>query len=150
VRLHQRIHQAVVADLDGDPRAVAETLFDTLDREEWIMLLAEEVAGEQRAETHRLERSAFKLVHRVRTPRTMEVRQHERADFAVLMNRPFKLGTGGEVVWKRATADQHRQRAAFLRRQAAGTIRTAERHEEAATLIETAGVECLADLTEAA
>lgn len=50
------------------------------------------------------------------------------------------------VAWGRASESEHRRRAAFLRTQAGGLLRTAQLHEDAADRIAAAGVTCLDDL----
>ena len=56
------------------------------------------------------------------------------------------LGEGVRLTFGSMTADDHRVRASMLRAHAAGTLDTAERHEQAAEQIEEAGVGCLDDL----
>jgi hypothetical protein len=61
-------------------------------------------------------------------------------------------GEGIVTTWERATADQLRQRAAWLRGQAMANIQTADLCDQAADELEAAGASCLAALygTEAA
>ena len=58
----------------------------------------------------------------------------------------FSLCDGTIVLWNEATAAQHRARAEWQRGQAHACTIDAERHEEAARLIEDAGVTCLAEV----
>lgn len=67
---------------------------------------------------------------------------------AALMELSFALPDGRMVAWSEATADEHRARAAWQRQGAAALVEDAVRHEAAATMIEAAGVSCLAELPE--
>lgn len=60
----------------------------------------------------------------------------------------FSPAREGLVLWADATAEDHRSRAAYLRKMAEGTLRTAKTHERAAEIIQAHGVGCLADLGE--
>lgn len=52
----------------------------------------------------------------------------------------------GRVPWLDMTAEQHLERAAYLRTKAQGLAKTAERHEWAAKEIANAGAVCLRDI----
>ena len=66
-----------------------------------------------------------------------------------LLSTSFLCPGHGMVGWGTATAEQHALYAAQCRGQADSLIATAERHETAARMIESAGVGCLADIEEA-
>jgi len=65
-----------------------------------------------------------------------------------LFNTHFFSPLRGYVLWGEATIADHRAYAAMQRKLAAGAIRTAERHEEAADECEAEGVNCLFELYE--
>lgn len=52
----------------------------------------------------------------------------------------------GLVPWGEMTANQHLDRAEFLRKMAAGNVRTAEMHEQTAQELIAAGVTCLDEI----
>jgi len=53
---------------------------------------------------------------------------------------------GRWVFWGDMTPDDHRLRAAWLRGTAGGYLRTADEHDQAAAIIEAAGVSCLREV----
>lgn len=58
----------------------------------------------------------------------------------------FLISTGGFVLWGDATPQMHRERAEWLRGEALGLLVTVKLHEEAADVIEAAGVDCLREV----
>lgn len=73
--------------------------------------------------------------------------EQDLGDLLPLLVCTFRVERGGEVVtWGEATAVQHRQRADALRRHAADTLATADRHERAAAILDEASATCLSDL----
>lgn len=69
---------------------------------------------------------------------------------AKLVNETFTLSDGTNVGWNEATPAQHRERAEMQRRLAGNCLVDAERHEQAALLIEQCGVSCLAEIKDKA
>lgn len=95
-------------------------LWFALERERRVEALIEEVAEEVRLETT-----------------------------AELLNTIFALGDGSKTTWGRATVAQHQQRIQMLAKNAAGVIETAALHRAAISMIESAGVVCLAEVPDA-
>lgn len=65
-----------------------------------------------------------------------------------LLTTTFALADGTRVKWLEATPVQHRERAAMQRKLAGRCLVDAERHEQAANLIEEFNVSCLAEIKE--
>jgi hypothetical protein len=63
-----------------------------------------------------------------------------------LVAEQFPLPDGRWVPWGQATPDNHRARAGWMRKHAAAVVADAERHEQAAALIEQSGTSCLDDI----
>lgn len=64
-----------------------------------------------------------------------------------LLDETFVVPSTGAVVrWADATPEQHRERAAYLREHATAVMVTAERHDRAAQIIESAKVASLAEV----
>ncbi len=89
-----------------------------LERERRVEALIEEVAEEVRLETT-----------------------------AELLETIFALGDGSKTTWGQATVWQHQQRIQMLAKNAAGIVETAALHSAAISMIETAGVACLAEIS---
>lgn len=67
----------------------------------------------------------------------------------VMAKNQFALGDGTWVEFLKATPEQHEQRAAMLREQAAGFITNASLHDRCAEVIREHDVSCLAEVPEA-
>lgn len=103
---------------------------------------AERIANEVRSRTRRHEVAMFRAVENGEPIMTAVSR---------LVNDSFIVDySGRRVAWLDATAEDHDARAAFLRKQAADSIRGAERHEWAAETIRAHGVVCLGEVAERA
>ena len=103
------------------------------------------------ARVHLVSRSRTRTVERSVVAGLRDVRGRNRASVRKrLASHGFALPDGTWVGWLDATADQHRERAAWLRSKAEGTIETAVSHEQAAKEIDRAGVACLKDLAKKA
>lgn len=63
-----------------------------------------------------------------------------------LLHESFSCSDGRIVTWAQATVDDHMLRIGYLTAKQAGLQTTIDRHQEAISLIEAAGVACLADL----
>jgi hypothetical protein len=63
-----------------------------------------------------------------------------------LITEWFPLPSGRRVSWLEATAAEHRERAEYQRRLAGKCVVDAERHEQAADLIESHKVTCLMEI----
>lgn len=70
----------------------------------------------------------------------------DQSDRQKLLDEGAFLPDGSWVCWGDMTPADHRARANYLRTMAGGYLRTAEKHDEAAEIIEAAGVECLRDV----
>lgn len=67
---------------------------------------------------------------------------------AELLATIFALGDGTEVTWGRATPEQHELRIEMLAKNAAGVVETAARHRAAISMIRSAGVACLDEISD--
>ncbi len=137
--LRHLIGKHLDAGLDADAAADAALAdLDPEEREAWLQSLATQEAKRiQRSRTHAVEQ-------RVRT--AMGAGADPVKSRRKLLDEGFVLPTGEYVAWLLATPGQHRERAGWLRGQAAAVVETAVQHEDAAEAIESAGGTCLADL----
>lgn len=67
-----------------------------------------------------------------------------------LLDSPFSLADGTQVLWGDATADQHRERLAIFTRNAAANIEGAARHKAALEALSTTGAPTLRAMVTAA
>lgn len=123
-----------------DPEAAADSVLRSISVDELRRvarpLLVWQAKNAQRAETRSIERE-------VAAAPVGESREMARKRLA---QSGFWVPSKGRVEWLLATADDHHERASWLRGQAHGLIETARLHEQAAADITQAGVKCLADL----
>jgi hypothetical protein len=68
---------------------------------------------------------------------------------AELLASSFAVGDGRTVTWGEATADDHRERAVLLGKNVIGNLTTMLLHEQAAEMIESAGVASLGQTRQA-
>jgi len=88
-----------------------------------------------------------RIVRPALKPRTMNAAAVDLlARREALMRETFVLSDGTRVRWLQATPEQHRDRAMLQRRLAGQYLEEAQRHEDAAELIEQRGVTCLAEI----
>lgn len=145
----------LIRELDdgGDIRDVAERVVKTimtdhLDMAEELVLplIREAIRRRRRTVVRRDENAAF---------RSREAAQRQGRDpgdalqaLRELRNSLFWEPTSGEMVsWAAATADEHEARAAWVTRMQIEPLQLdVERHMTAAGIIETAGVNCLAEV----
>lgn len=129
---------------DGvDPDDAASRIVRRRDIRDLVLpLVAEEARHTARSRTRTIEQRVDRLLA-VSPDARCEARR-------TLVDERFILPDGRFVAWLDATADDHRQRAGWLRRQARAVEQTACRHELAAAEIEAAGVSCLRELEVAA
>lgn len=125
----------------GDPDELARGLAKKLAKDDLIVLLAADIEDEQRNLTRSNEKSAFaSLLSKGQGTGKSGSSEGLRG----LFKDRFALGDGlGGVEWGKATIEQHRTRIAMLEVLRDGIHATIQRHEEAITIIETAGVTCL-------
>lgn len=130
------------------------------DEAAWAYLNAFSDIDELRESVFPYVRNEFRIIHRRRTlaqekktfDKPSKNLDQVRLPVALLTNRlllvteTFALSDGTRVKWLEATPAQHRERAAMQRRLAGSCILDAERHEQAADLIEQFGVSCLAEI----
>lgn len=67
-----------------------------------------------------------------------------------LLDSPFSLADGTQVLWGDATVDQHRERLAIFTRNAAANIEGAARHKAALEALSTTGAPTLREMVTAA
>lgn len=123
-----------------DPEEAADKVLASLStkqvREIARPLLVWEATRAQRIHTRSIER-------KVAAAPDKQTRSDARRE---LIDRGFWLPDGRYVDWLKASADEHLERAEWLRGRAGAFVQTAVSHEEAAAEIREAGVSCLADL----
>lgn len=155
------IYQAISAALDRYPKLdeakvahrvlVDSKLGFTATQERFILpLVIQAVASAIRSRNLRGEKAAMPGTGRRPARRAATVTgggyEPDVAALRLILHQTFKVTRGGEEVeWASATVEQHRQRAAALRKQERGLSNTAARHEMAAAMIEREGVTCLAE-----
>jgi hypothetical protein len=98
----------------------------------------------QRSLVREIERGVDVALVAADTPQDRVAARHALAE------ETFGLRDGSSVAWLDATAEQHRERAAWQRELAGNCVKDAKRHELAAKEIEAAGVSCLRDLAKKA
>lgn len=130
---------------DADPADLAADIVAKVTKADLVPLVEAEIRSTRRHTARGQERKAFREAFNASKEKPARViPEGLRSLFAT----PFALGDGTEVNWLLATSDQHRERIAKLSKLRDGLDRTISQHREAVTLIEEAGVSCLADLTE--
>jgi hypothetical protein len=134
---------------DGDSRVLARKLLEQLDHEELITVIAEEIEHHQRAIARHTERASFLQALSPHSTVAAMI-AGDRGEWAALLATPFRLGDREQVVWGRASVEQHEQRIALLTKLRDGLDRTIAFHREAITLITDAGVTCLDEVDAAA
>lgn len=132
-----------------DAYALAAALVKRMKRDDFIPLLAEEIAHAQRGVVRSAEQAAFRAVYTAKAKQPLAPPADLDA-FKSLFDKSFKLGDGNDADWLGATEEQHLQRIAMLEKLRSGLDRTIERHREAVRLIRQHGVACLGDIPDAA
>ena len=146
--INEVIHKTATGDPTGDPAVLARKLLLEIDNDLLVEMISEAIAGEQRALTRIVERTAFKAFFA--SPTNDIVAAQSNDSLRAIFSRTFSLGTGEAVAWGAATVDQHRQRIAMLQRMRDGIDATIYQHEEAIRVITEAGVTSLDELAVAA
>lgn len=143
----KEISDAIQGRESEDAAALAAVVFPHLSVDALKELVAAEIANIQRNMTRERERVVFAAASADTAAfAAAKVRTSEMRDrFAGLFRQSFAVG-GEHVMWGRATIAQHEARAEMLEKLAAGNLRTANQHREAAEVIRNGGVTCLEEL----
>ena len=140
---------------DATATDIARTIYDQLDEEEILVLIAREVNLRLREFARAQEQVAFvEMFHSAPIPSgepTSRGLLPPPSDaLRSLFQSTFVLGDGRTSTWGQATVAEHRARIRYLEMMSDGLIRTAGYHERAIEIIEDAGVTCLAQAPSAA
>jgi hypothetical protein len=128
-----------------DPKLAAQLAIQKLPKSALVPILMPMVESMARDEARKQVRALEDRVYR-----RIETGADPSTERRRLAYKTFYAPDFGYVLWGEATVEQHRARAQMQRQIAGECLVDAERHEEAADLIERSGATCLNEIAEAA
>lgn len=146
------LSEVISKRLDENPDAesleLARAILDDNDRDVLITALVEEIEKVRRNRVRGVERTAFAQFFKSAQP--IDNPPEVLTELRRVFSERFSLGGGIDVLWGKATIEQHRLRIAMLTRLRSGIDQTIERHVEAIRLIEAHNATCLDEIELAA
>lgn len=149
-KIRQVIYEIVAANPERDARTIAVEVLAKCTKNDLLPIVEDEVAEHMRNAVRGVEVAAFKSqyqgvtlaqsgVELVSAPVTREM-------FKRLFHKRFALGDGREVMWGKATIEEHSQRIEMLRKKRDGLDSTISRHMQAIIALQKSGARCLDEM----
>lgn len=149
-KIRQVIYEIVAANPERDAHGIAIDVLAKCTKNDLLPLVEDEVVNHMRNAVRGVERATFQSLYK-----GVELSQSgveyvsapaSRDAFRSLFHKKFALGDGREVLWGKATVEEHKQRVEMLRKQRDGIDSTIQGHMQAIITLEESGARCLDEM----